>query len=660
MRERPDEGIGARDHRGLIDVGLDDLRITERQVIEYGAREQLNDLRHDTEHSTALPVVERSRILLSHHDAAAPRAVESSRQLQHGALACASASYQSDMLTWGNVNRHTMQHRLSLNVSEVHALEGQRLRGAILAGLAALRAMCLVRSEGERLEDSLRPGHGALHRLPLLAERRDRLEEPLQQQQERRQGAERDPRRHEPRSRADREQGGHRRGAQDCRRGRIERRVEGRPVRGGEPPAQDLAKAAHELRFAPKRADHLDAPEILLQTGIDGSHRHAGVAFCPPDPPLYHSRRDHERDSDGGGYGAQRGAQRHHRSGNGDESHEVGYQHGDAGRKDGVESIHVGGTPADHVADRHAVEIARGQALHVGEQASPQLAEQPLCCGRRDVSVEKGQTLHRGYRQQVEERQPTEAARITDGEMPIDDVAEHQRWNQLHRCGGQDQDAHQDQRSAPLGQKRTEAPQHLRASQLYRGSGAGCRAHRWAISVAGASATRWARQIRAYKPSADTSSSCDPLSATLPRSRTTTWSACGNPARRCEQRTMVARCSGGASGPNASRSEPMMAASVVTSTAEKGSSSTSNPGACGAAVAIARARPMRWRCPPETRRPPSPICVSSPWPKSDTSSSSAATRMARRSAASSRPPPAGSNATFCPSEPEKSTASCGR
>src|SRR5262249_58474276 len=166
------------------------------------AREELDELGHDTEHSTALRVLEPSRILPCHRNAAAPWTVESSRQLQHGAFACASAPYQSDMLTRGNVKRHAMQHWLPVRISEVHAIERQRLRGAILAGLAALRTVGHVRREGERLEDSLRAGHGALHGLPLLAERRDRLKESLQEQQERRQGAEGDPRRPEPRSRA--------------------------------------------------------------------------------------------------------------------------------------------------------------------------------------------------------------------------------------------------------------------------------------------------------------------------------------------------------------------------------------------------------------------------------------------------------------------------
>ena len=62
-----------------------------------------------------------------------------------------------------------------------------------------------------------------------------------------------------------------------------------------------------------------------------------------------------------------------------------------------------------------------------------------------------------------------------------------------------------------------------------------------------------------------------------PRARAT-MSAYGNPARRCEQSTVVVRCSGGAAGPSAWRREATMAASVATSTAENGSSRTSSPG----------------------------------------------------------------------------------
>src|SRR5690348_18451697 len=112
------------------------------------------------------------------------------------------------MLARGNVERHAMQDRLSVRVPEAHTIEDQRLRGAIVAGVAALRGASLVRGEGEGVEDPLRASHRALQGLPLLAERRDRLKEALQEQEERRQRAEGDARRPERRSRTDGEEGG--------------------------------------------------------------------------------------------------------------------------------------------------------------------------------------------------------------------------------------------------------------------------------------------------------------------------------------------------------------------------------------------------------------------------------------------------------------------
>ena len=137
-----------------------------------------------------------------------------------------------------------------------------------------------------------------------------------------------------------------------------------------------------------------------------------------------------------------------------------------------------------------------------------------------------------------------------------------------------------------------------------------------------------ARWMRASRPPAVRS--CPwrtPCSTMRPASRTTMWSACANAASRVEHSTIVARCSAGAPGPVYARRAATTSASVATSTAENGSSSTSSRGwACGAARA--RARAMRWRCPPETRTPSSPIWVWSPSGQPARSSRSPATRTA--------------------------------
>src|SRR3989442_4565262 len=77
--------------------------------------------------------------------------------------------------------------------------------------------------------------------------------------------------------------------------------------------------------------------------------------------------------------------------------------------------------------------------------------------------------------------------------------------------------------------------------------------------------------MRAYRPDAAINSAWVPISSILPSCSTTTRSAYGNAARRCEHTMMVTRSSGGASGPNACFSDATMRSSVETSTAENGS-----------------------------------------------------------------------------------------
>ena len=144
-----------------------------------------------------------------------------------------------------------------------------------------------------------------------------------------------------------------------------------------------------------------------------------------------------------------------------------------------------------------------------------------------------------------------------------------------------------------------------------------------------------------------------PVSTTSPRSSTTTMSAYGKPARRCEHRTMVARCSGGAPGPERvpERGDDGRLGRDVDGR-ERDRRGRAAPGTCGAAAARARASPRRCRWPPEMRTPASPISVSRPCGNPATSSSRAASRIARRERRRRPRRPAGSNAMFCRSDPE--------
>ncbi len=100
----------------------------------------------------------------------------------------------------------------------------------------------------------------------------------------------------------------------------------------------------------------------------------------------------------------------------------------------------------------------------------------------------------------------------------------------------------------------TLAPTDVGASTRWPAVGA----HRHVPVAAGASAASCARKMRAYRPAAAISSACVPSSSMRPSCRTTTRSAWGNAASRCEHTTVVTRRSAWASGPKACFSEPTM------------------------------------------------------------------------------------------------------
>jgi hypothetical protein len=80
-------------------------------------------------------------------------------------------------------------------------------------------------------------------------------------------------------------------------------------------------------------------------------------------------------------------------------------QHGDARGEDGIKRVDVGRAPADHIADRHAVEVTRGQPQHVAEQPRAHLTKDMLSDDRSKIAGEERERLHDSDRGQVEHRE---------------------------------------------------------------------------------------------------------------------------------------------------------------------------------------------------------------------------------------------------------------
>src|SRR5215470_18650643 len=121
--------------------------------------------------------------------------------MERARLARASAADQRDVLARRDSEARAVQYRLPRSVAEYDVVEEDRcLIG--LAGRGVDPGRRIVHGCGEGREDALGAGHRPLNRLPLFAERGDRLKDTLQEDEKRRQGAERDTERGEALTRA--------------------------------------------------------------------------------------------------------------------------------------------------------------------------------------------------------------------------------------------------------------------------------------------------------------------------------------------------------------------------------------------------------------------------------------------------------------------------
>ena len=278
-----------------------------------------------------------------------------------------------------------MQHRLAFGVAEDDVDQMNR-RWLIAVRMNRARS-CALGGHGQGREDALGAGQGSLDRLPLFAESRDRLEDALKENQERRQGAERDAEGFEHRSRSGPQESGHRQRCQDCGH----RCVEGGEARGAvrcrQCTAEHLPEASDRFALPAECANDLDAPQALLEAGRERPDRDAGRAFGLADAYLQEAKRDHEWRRDQRGDERERGAEDEHPDREGQESHQVGHQDGDTRREHGVQSFDVRRAATDEVAHRRPVKAADGEPLNVREEANPQTAEHPLSDRRGEVAA---------------------------------------------------------------------------------------------------------------------------------------------------------------------------------------------------------------------------------------------------------------------------------
>ena len=147
------------------------------------------------------------------------------------------------------------------------------------------------------------------------------------------------------------------------------------PVRGLEHALQHRSKAGDEARFAPERLDHLDATQRFLEVRVHFSHGSSARALRIPDAQLEVAREDDERRQRHRRRERQHRAQDDHRGRDRYQAKEIRHQRGDAAREHRIQGIDVRRAPADGVAQRRVIEVARRQALQMTEQPHAQVAQ---------------------------------------------------------------------------------------------------------------------------------------------------------------------------------------------------------------------------------------------------------------------------------------------
>lgn len=147
--------------------------------------------------------------------------------------------------------------------------------------------------------------------------------------------------------------------------------------------------------------------------------------------------------------------------------------------------VEIGGAPADRVSDGVLVVVLDRKRADMAEQPDPQRVQHALGGGDRLVTVEEPEGRPPGRRGEEHERGAAHALGVAGDELVIDEVAEHERGDELLKCRGRQHRAGDHRQAGPV---RTEQPGQVRPRPPM-GTVAGPRAfgHR----------PSWARYIRA-------------------------------------------------------------------------------------------------------------------------------------------------------------------
>src|SRR5262249_15559589 len=121
--QRLDEGIGAGNARRLVHGILRNRIVTEGQVVEHRAREQMNDLGDHAQYSATLYLDELRRVMSGDEDATRPRPIETGDEMERAGLARARLSHHGDVLARLNAQRKALHDRASFLVPELHIVE---------------------------------------------------------------------------------------------------------------------------------------------------------------------------------------------------------------------------------------------------------------------------------------------------------------------------------------------------------------------------------------------------------------------------------------------------------------------------------------------------------------------------------------------------------
>ncbi len=332
-------------------------------------------------------------------DGSALHFVESQQQTGNRGLARAGVAHHGDGLAGLDAEADVAQHPVLVFVGEPDVVElhggGRSRKGRGLGGRLDLHGRV------EQLENALGRGHGGLHDVVLFAQILNGAEESHAILEESHQHADLDS------AAADAESAVGQQQRQRQHAQKLHHRI--KPAVGDDGVlvgfhvvAIDLLEFGAAAGFAIEELQHGDAADVLLQIGVDAGDGDANpaVAFLHGTPELHgdqHHQRHHGQQEAG-----HAGAQFEHRDDDEAQHQQVAQDHQQAGGKQFVERVHVGGDAGDQAAHRIVIVEGKVQALQARHHFAPQVEHGFLSDPLHDVLLAEVAKHAEDHHQQVE------------------------------------------------------------------------------------------------------------------------------------------------------------------------------------------------------------------------------------------------------------------